>query len=232
MKGLSHARRSNSRRLKQLVEPKKATLSVTCRDVTQRVAKSPSKRYKELKPWIDLANWAPKLRPGPAPPELTHQIDTESEASFPRVRLRSLVERGEMGHEAALSQYFISLVWKFWKTLYAVAVDAHGGEIPGISSDYEIVLDDGIVRMETVRSPFDDFARVLEGTEAARLRRCPVCSDFYYAARTTKPACSPRCGSTVRVRHHREYQDNRKRNKNARKLRRSGEWLKTRRVLL
>ena len=83
-------------------------------------------KQRLLRPWLDLANWAPKLQHGvPAPLELIRQVERERETpGFPRTRLRSLIESAAVGREIVLSESFISLVWKFWKTLYAVAVAA------------------------------------------------------------------------------------------------------------
>src|SRR5690349_5091191 len=101
-----------SRRLTLIEGAKNSDLSVTSVDETQRGHKSPAKCYKLLRPWIELANWAPKLwalkpQPAPAPIELIRWIEQERETpSFPRGRLRSVVESGQINRGAVLSEYF------------------------------------------------------------------------------------------------------------------------------
>ena len=52
------------------------------------------------------------------------------------------------------------------------------------------------------------FFRIIEGVEAARIRKCPVCGAIFWAGRIDKPSCSRRCGKILRTREWRErYRD-------------------------
>jgi hypothetical protein len=46
--------------------------------------------------------------------------------------------------------------------------------------------------------------KILQGVEAARVRRCPICDLIFWAARTDKPCCSTRCAKARRRRHSRK----------------------------
>lgn len=71
--------------------------------------------------------------------------------------------------------------------------------------------------------PFTLFLSALGQADPARIRRCPVCAKFFYARRIDQMACSPPCANTERQRRLRErrrvYENNRKRNRAARKAR-------------
>jgi hypothetical protein len=64
--------------------------------------------------------------------------------------------------------------------------------------------------------PYRQFLDDMNGFELFRIRRCPVCSMLYFAARRDKGACSPRCLNVHRVRKFRspdkqaQYEFNRK----------------------
>lgn len=53
----------------------------------------------------------------------------------------------------------------------------------------------------------DEFLRALEGCDVARIRVCPICRRFFYAARSDQKACAKpaTCGQTHRQRTKREY---------------------------
>ena len=47
-------------------------------------------------------------------------------------------------------------------------------------------------------NPFTRFIEALQPIETSRLRLCPVCNQFFYAARKNAPCCSPKCSHTRR----------------------------------
>jgi hypothetical protein len=57
--------------------------------------------------------------------------------------------------------------------------------------------------------PSQIFARALQEVEPDRIRRCPICKNFFYAKRQDQPACSRKCVQDVRGR--RWYAKDRKR---------------------
>ena len=48
------------------------------------------------------------------------------------------------------------------------------------------------------------LVKILQGVEAASIRRCPICGLIFWAARSDKPCCSTRCAKVRRSRHSRE----------------------------
>jgi ribosomal protein S27AE len=67
--------------------------------------------------------------------------------------------------------------------------------------------------------PFKDFLTALQSVEAGRLRRCPVCSDFFFATRKDRKACSRLCNAVRRVR---VWRSNQSAYEYRRKLKRAG----------
>jgi len=72
----------------------------------------------------------------------------------------------------------------------------------------------GIDRFEP--TPFSMFISTLEEADLSKIRRCPVCSKYFYAQRKDQIACSRPCSNTERQRRFRinrpVYEKNRKRN--------------------
>jgi hypothetical protein len=70
------------------------------------------------------------------------------------------------------------------------------------------------LQMMAVRAQTDERGRLdfglnpiltaLTGAEAHRIRRCPICMKFYWAARKDKPACTKGCTHILRTRRWRE----------------------------
>lgn len=50
---------------------------------------------------------------------------------------------------------------------------------------------------------YQQFLDHLNGAELTRLKRCPVCSRFFWARRSDQEACAKRCANVRRVRQHR-----------------------------
>jgi hypothetical protein len=61
--------------------------------------------------------------------------------------------------------------------------------------------------------PYQVFEKAFDGAEIARIRRCPVCSDFYYQPRNDRNACTKACRDTYRMRLMRKRKAAEKRRK-------------------
>lgn len=48
--------------------------------------------------------------------------------------------------------------------------------------------------------------QTLEGVEADRIRKCPICARFFWAGRMNQPCCGKACANVRRVRKHREVE--------------------------
>ena len=212
---------------------------MTSGTVTQRPPEAPAKRDIALRPWIELANAAGRRRPleNEPPRELITTVERQTQTPwFPRSAILALAndpENPDAGWRAL--DRLAAMVLTALDSL-ARSAGKGGRSHPRIrlydqSSLYGLNVDKcGFVRVD-VKSPLAVFANALEGTEAARIRRCPICEEsLFYAARITRKACSVRCDRALRKRRQREklseYEKNRKWNDNARQLRKSGAWLK------
>jgi hypothetical protein len=73
----------------------------------------------------------------------------------------------------------------------------------GVAGDGRIY----VASRETIQKLLD----ALEGSDAARIKRCTICSNFFYARRLVegKAACSKRCQARNRVREWRDREKNR-----------------------
>lgn len=60
------------------------------------------------------------------------------------------------------------------------------------------ISNDGLIEFER-----DDFMRAIEGVEVERLRRCAICSKFFWAGRLDQQCCSKNCANTLRNRRWR-----------------------------
>jgi len=75
-----------------------------------------------------------------------------------------------------------------------------------------------------------EFKKALEGTEISRMRRCPICGNFYYAVRDNKGACDKHL-ARARVERGRDpelrkkYEKNRKRDRAAKVAKAAGKFL-------
>lgn len=86
--------------------------------------------------------------------------------------------------------------------------------VPKLLLDMSFAGHEGEVSQQ--RDPYlQNFLPELEKHDMTRLRRCGVCSRFFWATRLGKKFCSAGCGSTARIRRKREnerkYEENRKR---------------------
>jgi hypothetical protein len=203
--------------------PKNARLSVSSERETHRAPKSRAKCFRELELWVDLSNWS--LEPERTA-EFIRRIKTLPETpTFPRAQLLSLIEgyakdpesQDPKGEGAELG----TLIGELSYVVDSVASHLGSDRIL-VSTTYALTYENEAVRLEPVRTPFANFAKAINeiGDAKDRIRQCPVCQSYYFAARLTKPACSQRCGRTVRTRRHRErqdvYQQNRKLNQHRR----------------
>ena len=48
------------------------------------------------------------------------------------------------------------------------------------------------------------LVKILQGVEAARIRRCPICGLIFWAGRMDRPCCGPKCAKARRRHHSRE----------------------------
>jgi hypothetical protein len=169
---------------------------------TDSAIESPAKRYSLIRPWIDLANWAPTIWVMQSPPSgLIHWIERQNETpSFPRTWLLTLAKTRVADSEV---QPLNGLAMNVFHTLVNAASSLSARCRTTVA--YQLRIDRGVVRMKQL-APFAAFASVVEGTEAKRVRRCPICNRLFYAVRISSKACSVRCNRTRRVRKHRENQ--------------------------
>lgn len=89
-----------------------------------------------------------------------------------------------------------------------------------------IRVEAGRVARDAFGDPLEPFLQALEGTETSRIGRCPICDRFFFAIRTDRrakraqsevrnaadsstKACSRACGTALRVRKHRQRDDER-----------------------
>jgi hypothetical protein len=230
----THQRNGGKRTLYKQKAVEKDALSVT---VTPGAVESPAKRYETLAPWIELANWAPAIwvPGGPLPGKLIPWIESQVQTpSFPRDWLLVLAKLP--APDTGDPQPLLRLVQDVFLTL--ARLTPGGGSMPDgtkgmvrSSVAYEVRISDGLVRM-TPRAPFASFVAAMEGVEANRIRRCPICQSIFYAVRATSQTCSFECNRTRRVRKYRakqvQYELNRERNEQARQQRETKAWLKPR----
>jgi hypothetical protein len=80
---------------------------------------------------------------------------------------------------------------------------------------------EGIEHVEP--DPFRLFLSALDQADPNRIRRCPVCTRYFYSRREDQIACSNRCANAERQRRFRRnrprYEKNRKQNRRAKKAR-------------
>jgi len=67
--------------------------------------------------------------------------------------------------------------------------------------------------------PVKAFLDALESVEAMRVRKCPVCTNFFYAVRKDQKSCSKRCNAVRRVR---SWRANQARHEYKRKFKKAG----------
>src|SRR5262249_30341087 len=83
----------------------------------------------------------------------------------------------------------------------------------------------GLVRLTTNDQGLIDLVKTwladaLEGVEADRIRRCPICGKIYWAGRKDQPACKKSCVQALRVRRWREKYQTRYKGQRIRKAER------------
>jgi hypothetical protein len=89
-------------------------------------------------------------------------------------------------------------------------VDVQGANVSSLPGTVLTIDDDGRV-LRNADPALDELARLLDGVEAARLRRCASCNLLFFADRKDKPACSPTCLATNRQRKWRARREERRR---------------------
>jgi hypothetical protein len=231
---LVHGRKVKSQPSKRsviLVAPKKRQQSVTkADDITHLTRVSPAKRYAALQPWVDFAHAARPLvrdvsfkRPqrerqtGEALAALGEFVDRASETdNFPAELLRGLLKPSpESGLGADAGAKIIADLADQVIGILDYCVDRPSSPVPppfyrvAAQGQTLISVETGCVARKAIGDPLEPFLRALEGSEANRIRRCPFCDRFFFAVRKDRPACSRVCGTALRVRKHRQRDDER-----------------------
>jgi len=217
-----HARNASEQDASKRVVPRKQDKSVTYTDnVTVRADDSPVKRYAALKPWLDFANTAYPFISGPRDrmsPECLTAIReflerTQDTPAFPaRYLLRTLTAQPRTPNANPAGAAVVDLVSNVITIFdYCVARWVAGAEpIPVVlphPSSIEGTIRSGRLSLEPFFDPFADFEWAIQGVEAERIGVCPLCHRFYFKVRKNSRACSRKCGTALRVREHRERQE-------------------------
>src|ERR1019366_4622248 len=213
-------------------------------DVTPIVKPTPSTRYAQLKPWLELVALLPPPlfesipdRPGEGrwkfPPEEPEEFLRRLDESGLDLKQRCkwggdipTPDDDEIGmmipetpeERAERARRYRRIAIQVGRTLHSAVHSAdvnrgfwHVEDLGG--GEVHIMENDGFFLTDMV-NPVADFCRAIDGAEAARLRRCPICRHIFYARRLTQKACSQRCNATRRVRawraHQAKYEQTRK----------------------
>jgi len=198
------------------------------------------KRKEALEYWILLSNTLEEL--WPRGPQLLRSVregdlslfgvrleevlrHTAEAPLFPKERLRSKLERQEYRALYALTYLVRATLTRIsqWKPEIGGGVALTYAPIEFPVSILVAIDEEGRLKASSDDLSIEYFHRALEGLEAARIRRCPVCGRIYFAHPLHKSACSQRCCAVERVRRTRnprkqsEYNLNRKINRIRRK---------------
>lgn len=228
------------------IAPRKRQLSVTeSDDVTHTARLLPAKRYAALQPWLDFANAAsPLVRDVPfrRPQRERHTSEALSALrgfvervpetdSFPAQLLRWLLSPpSQSGLEVGAGAKIVSdladniigiLDYCADKPSSPVLPPFYRVAAQGLT---QVSVEAGRIARKAIGDPLEPFLRALEGTETNRIGHCPICDRFFFAIRTDRRACSRACGTALRVREHRQRDD--ERTSRAAEMRREGKGIK------
>lgn len=185
--------------------------------VTFTHAESPSKRYAKLEPWFWLANQAFRRSDGRLlPPEATDDSEALTELwgqVIPRVErdesLAAVLRQIQVSPmpDREKDEWLCRLTWIVASTLefYVERRETNRPMILGGAVLATFQVRDGRVAVNT-SDAYRDFMAALDGAEAARIRSCPICRNFFFALRANQKACSKSCNQTRRVREWRSKQ--------------------------
>jgi hypothetical protein len=196
------------------------------------------KRKEALQHWISLPNVLEDLWPWPPGPQLLRflsaddlslfgdrfgevLVQTAEGPLFPREQFRSKLQRQEYRALYALSYLVRATLTRIsqWKPEIGGGLALTYAPIEFPVSIFVAIDEEGRLKASSDDLFIEYFHRALEGLEAARIRRCPVCGRIYFAHPLHKSACSERCCAVERVRRKRdprkqtEYNLNRKINR-------------------
>src|ERR1700722_14095998 len=187
-----------------VTHPSKETKSVT-----RRSDASPLKCYARLEPWLRFANL-------PDDPKGLHEAYIQQFASRPIgtsppvfFQLTTAVRLMRGGESRKLMETYRD-VRDFLERI--PAMEPCGSDALAVDEEMQFPMMLYASRTETGRIYFQPeplrwaFKVALDGAETRRIRRCPICSKFFYAVRGTQKACSQRCDATRRVREGRAKQ--------------------------
>jgi hypothetical protein len=180
-----------------------------------------------VKPWLDFANAALSLvrnvpfrapRRAAREQEIVHALRAfleqarETEA-FPAARLREYLKPPPKW--AALEAEAWTARCADLAINVAAVLDYYATAPPSVGDRPFFVVSRSVTGFETARGralltevgdPFNEFVRVISGTETARIGECPICQRFFFKVRADRRACSRQCATTLRVRKHRQRQ--------------------------
>ncbi len=162
-------------------------------------------RVLRIRQWRALCSAIPPI-------EFVRRFDRSGLADVPSFTASLDLER--LGGDPDQARRFLDLACEVAGALRSLARGSNpdvlraAGETPLLTarlyenpatSRSEIWIHKGVVATQWV-DPFKNFLAALEGTEAMRVRQCPVCSHFFFALRKDRKACSKRCNAVRRVR--------------------------------
>jgi hypothetical protein len=180
-----------------------------------------------LRPWLDFANVGlPLVRDVPFRRSQRERQTDEALAilqtfiegmpetdTFPAHLLRDLLKPSpESGVDAAAGAKNIADVVDNVVSFLDYCAASSSPVLPPfyrVASRHQrlISVESGFVACKAIGDPFGYFVNALEGTEADRIGRCPICDRFFFAVRKDRPACSRKCGTALRVRESRRRDD-------------------------
>lgn len=209
------------------IDGKNSDLSVTSSNrmdaeganVTLDGADKPAKRYRLLKPWLELASLAaPLVDNGPefsTPEELADHVLSFFDRApdtllFPANEIRAWFN--EATDRMRARSQLVELAMRSAETFLFCA---SGGNVPEDLALQEVpsglarlMVEGGRLEIETLDPYHKCFLPAVGLVEIARIRRCPMCHSFFYALRTAgrgrynagSKACPGRCTQTWRQR--------------------------------
>jgi hypothetical protein len=161
----------------------------------------PSRRRQRLQPYLRLANLVQSGCASPA--ELMRKLESTALVREPEFELCHLAWTDEL-----IADGFWNLAVMAQQIFSGLAQRALSYGKSVNTAVASIVRDKNRVRAQLL-DPAKDFLDALDGAEAARIKRCVVCRNFFYALRSGKTgtkACSRRCNHVERTRRWRAEQ--------------------------
>lgn len=182
----------------------------------------PEKRYAppDVQRLIDLANSIPPDCELPSPENMEQFLRVLRRRKFSRFRqLTGPVKKDDYGYlptifrknhrktfNTVLDNFYLFRETLNWLNHIESLQTSPGGIRMMPATSNSSVPSAYLDHRGQVRFEIGPIIRALDGVEAARIRRCPICGLFFWASRKDKPGCGPRCANTLRARRWRhEY---------------------------